>query len=205
MRLNLGCGSQVVDGWINVDYSLGARMTKIPGFAALNRHLRLFDLRWDPRVELHDLRRTFPWNSNSAAVVYSSHTLEHMTREEGRRFLQECLRVLTPGGTIRILVPDLSLLVMDYVRRATRAEDFLEGIGVLFGTGKLGWKRRLAPFIEFPHLCMYDWQALFRILSDIGFVGVTQRAGFDSAIAQIEVIELKERTDRALIVEGNKG
>jgi len=30
MKLNLGCGNQVVEGWVNVDYALGARFAKIP-------------------------------------------------------------------------------------------------------------------------------------------------------------------------------
>ena len=30
MKVNLGCGDRVVDGWTNVDYALGARLTRVP-------------------------------------------------------------------------------------------------------------------------------------------------------------------------------
>jgi len=79
VKLNLGCGAQVVDGWINVDYGLGARMANIPWFKLINRRLHLFDMDWDPRIFIHDLRRPFPWNNESVDVIYSSHTLEHFS------------------------------------------------------------------------------------------------------------------------------
>src|SRR5262245_9201104 len=36
LKVNLGCGSRTPTGWINVDYSMGARFAKIPLWAALN-------------------------------------------------------------------------------------------------------------------------------------------------------------------------
>jgi translation initiation factor 1 (eIF-1/SUI1) len=30
LKLHLGCGTNVVEGWINIDYSLGAHLAKIP-------------------------------------------------------------------------------------------------------------------------------------------------------------------------------
>lgn len=107
MKLNLGCGAQVVEGWVNVDYSLGARFMKVPLFRAVNRKLRFFNIDWDNRIYLHDLTRPFPWPEASVDAAYSSHTLEHLSRDAGRRFLGECHRVLRRGGIVRILVPDL--------------------------------------------------------------------------------------------------
>ncbi len=82
-RLNIGCGAQVVDGWVNVDYAIGARLSKIPLFTALNRMVGIFNVRWDPRILIHDLRKPLPFKSNSVYVVYLSHTLEHLNREDG--------------------------------------------------------------------------------------------------------------------------
>lgn len=115
MKLNLGCGSQVPDGWINVDYALGARFSKIPLFAAINRKLGLFNLDWNEEIYLHDLTTIFPWADSTIDVVYSSHTLEHFTREEGHNFLAECHRVLRENGIIRIVVPDLRHVVVEYL------------------------------------------------------------------------------------------
>jgi len=65
MKLNLGCGSQVVDGWVNVDYALGARFMKIPFFRSLNRKVKIFNLDWNDKIFLHDLTRKFPWADSS--------------------------------------------------------------------------------------------------------------------------------------------
>ena len=59
IKLNLGCGMQVVKGWINVDYSLGARLLKFRFFRLLNKKLNIFKVNWDSRIFIHDLLKTF--------------------------------------------------------------------------------------------------------------------------------------------------
>lgn len=203
MKLNLGCGENVPSGWVNVDYSLGARLTKIPFFGAVNRKIKLFNIDWDERIVLHDLRRPFPWAEASADVVYSSHTLEHLRKEEGRAFLAECHRVLRPAGIIRIVVPDLEALVRAYTEGRTPADDFVSGLGVLYDTSMNPLKTRLYPLIQFPHKCMYDTRRLLQILSELGFEAAPREA-FDSDIDDIEQIEIASRTEGAVIVEGRK-
>lgn len=201
IKLNLGCGTQVPEGWINVDYSLGSRFAKIPFFRSINRKLKLFDLDWNQRIYLHDLTRKFPWEDGSVDVVYSSHTLEHFTREQGRLFLTECYRVLKRNGIIRIVVPDLQHIIGEYIEGRLLAEDFVEKLGVLCGNSKHSIKKRLAWFIEFSHKCMYDTKTILRILGQIGF-NATSRNPFDSKIEDIKIIETEERTKNAVIVEG---
>lgn len=203
MKLNLGCGSQVPSGWVNVDYALGARLARLPLFRVLNRKLHLFRMEWDDRIFIHNLTKGFPWGECTAEIVYSSHTLEHMSREQGREFLRQCHRVLKPGGKIRIVVPDLSVFVSRYLNGEIQAENFVEDLGVLYTAEEGGLKSRLAPFIQYPHKCMYDTPALKRILAELGFEA-RERNPFDSDIDNIESIELESRTRDAVIVEGVK-
>jgi SAM-dependent methyltransferase len=42
---------------------------------------------------------------NSASLIYCAHTLEHLTEEKTHIFLKECVRILKPGGIMRIAVP----------------------------------------------------------------------------------------------------
>jgi SAM-dependent methyltransferase len=203
MKLNLGCGSRVLPGWVNADYALGARLAKWPLFGAVNRRLGLFDLDWHPDIVIHDLTRPFPWAAGSAEVVYSSHTLEHFTRDDGRRFLTECYRVLRPGGVLRIVVPDLRHEVQRYLDGELRAEDFVENLYVIFRRSANPLKTALGPWLQFPHKCMYDTPRLVAILRELGF-DAGARAAFDSAIADIRAIELPDRTTHAVIVEGRK-
>jgi len=203
MKLNLGCGSQVPDGWVNVDYAPGARLTKIPFFRAFNRKLKLFDLDWNEKIYIHDLTKAFPWANSTIDIVYSSHALEHLSREDGRMFLAECHRVLHKNGIIRIVVPDLRHDVVEYIEGRIQADDFVEKLGVLFRNSSNALKNCLSPFIQFPHKCMYDSPRLLGILSEIGF-DAANRAAFESEISNIQAIELKERTENAVIVEGRK-
>jgi predicted SAM-dependent methyltransferase len=51
--------------------------------------------------------------------------LEHLDRQGALTFLQEARRVLRPGGTLRIAVPDISLKVAAYVAHKD-ADAFVE-------------------------------------------------------------------------------
>jgi len=201
--LNLGCGDCTPHGWENVDYAFGARLTRLPGFSALNRRLRLFNLDWDQRIRLHDLRKPLPWQSGSVQAVYSSHTLEHLSREQGRRLIEEAFRVLMPGGILRIVVPDLAQMVRDYTSGTVAADYFLDHLGVLTANGDGSAKEYLEPLISFPHKCMYDQETLLTLFGDCGF-NATPRSHLDSDIPDIGDIETAERTHHAVVVEGTK-
>jgi SAM-dependent methyltransferase len=203
VKLNLGCAGQVVDGWINVDYALGARLAKIPFLRVLNRKLRLFDLDWDQRIYLHDLSKPFPWADNTIDIVYSSHALEYFSRDDGRKFIAECYRVLRKDGILRLVQHDLRYIVVEYIEGRIRADNFLEHLGVRYGSNKSVLKDRLAPFIQFPLRCIYDAPTLLQILGQAGF-DVAIKAPFESAIGDIRNVELQGRTEHAIIIEGRR-
>ncbi|AOS45748.1 hypothetical protein Verru16b_02835 [Lacunisphaera limnophila] len=102
-KLNIGCGHRALPGWTNVDF------VSVPGL-----------------VQAHDLREPLPFAAGSFALVYHSHVLEHLDRDGARRLLQECHRVLQPGGLLRVVVPDLEQKARLYLEKlelaATRSE-----------------------------------------------------------------------------------
>lgn len=202
MRLNLGCGSQFIDGWTNVDYSLGARLSRLPivgKFAS-----ELFHTKWDSRIFIHDLTRPFPWKGESIDYVYSSHTLEHLDRATGQFLLCECYRVMKRGAVIRIVVPDLEEIVKRYVTGELPAENFLEELYVLSDISpKSHLKRLVLPYLRFPHQCMYDYASMRRSFEKAGF-SFEQREFANSSIPNIEKFEIKERTIGAVVAEGVK-
>ncbi len=198
-KLNLGCGGQTPEGWINVDYAWGAKIAKVP---IINR-FGLTNLKWDKKIKLYNLQKKFPWESDSIDVIYSSHTLEHFTRKDGFRFLKECHRVLKNGGIIRILVPDLKAFTLEYINGKMRADLFIENLLVLYPESKNFINKIFIPFISSPHKCMYDTQTLIDILESIGFKAM-EKKGFDSLITDIKSIELPTRIESSVIVEGIK-
>lgn len=91
-RLNLGCGDVFLPSWANFDFV--AR---------------------PPHVVRHDLRTRLPLPDAACAVVYHSHVLEHFDPAEAQAFLAECLRVLQPGGILRVVIPDLEQKARHYL------------------------------------------------------------------------------------------
>jgi SAM-dependent methyltransferase len=92
-RLNLGCGSCFHEDWVNVDYA--------------------------PRGEgviRHNLIHPLAFADGSFTVVYHSHVLEHFPHAFAPVFLTECHRLLSPGGILRIAVPDLEMIARLYLK-----------------------------------------------------------------------------------------
>jgi SAM-dependent methyltransferase len=203
MKIDLGCGPHPPEGWTGVDNAVGARLAKIPLFPWLNSRLHLFRSDWDPRIRLHDLRRPLPWGDDSVDVIYSSHTLEHLSRDEGRAFLGECHRVLRHGGPIRLVVPDVRVIIEDYLGGRLGADELLDSLGV-FSESRGGWlKRRLSPRMQYLHRCMYDHPTLQAAMAQAGFEA-TMRRPLESDIEDIQVVESESRSARAVIMEGRK-
>lgn len=204
LKINLGCGSHIPNGWVNVDYALGAWVAKLPVFSIINKKFKIINFDWSEKIFMHDLRKKFPWEDNSVDVVYSSHTLEHLSKSEGQHFLTECHRVLKPNGIIRIIVPDLRAIANKYMQGEIPADEMLDELYVSYESPNDGvLKQKLAPFIRFPHKCMYDTPTLLRIMSEIGFE-VASKHAFESEIDDVRMIEHSDRTDEAVIIEGKK-
>ncbi len=205
IKLHLGCGTVVVDGWINVDYSLGARLSKIPTFRYFNKKLKLFDVEWKGNIFLHDLTKKLPWKDNSVDYIYCSHTLEHFTKDDGRYLLSEIYRVLKKGGLTRIIVPDLGIIIDKFNKKEIMAEDLVNCLEVFERqtktTSKI--KKIFNKLYQFPHRCMYTEDRLTHIMSEIKF-SVTPKKYLESNIESIEEIESEERTKNAIVAEGIK-
>lgn len=94
----------------------------------------------DYRADLHCL----PFATGEFDIVFSSHTLEHFSREETDRVLDEWIRVLKPGGEFRIVVPNIAwvanqlvdLVQPDDLQNPTQTGFTLEGdiLNVLYGS-----------------------------------------------------------------------
>ncbi len=61
-----------------------------------------------------------PLDSGSVDAIYASHVFEHISIYRCPRVLAECHRVLTVGGTIRIIVPDVATSIANYVAKNDR-------------------------------------------------------------------------------------
>lgn len=60
----------------------------------------------EPADVVTDLRNPFPWSDGEVDEIYAHDVLEHLPQIHG---LNECWRVLKPGGLLDIAVPALTL------------------------------------------------------------------------------------------------
>jgi predicted SAM-dependent methyltransferase len=93
--LNVGCGSHFVSSeeWTNLDF-----------------------VSTSEQVIAHNLLNGIPFPDNSFDLVYHSHVLEHFSKEDGKKLIKECFRVLKPGGVIRIAIPNLEEIAKNYLK-----------------------------------------------------------------------------------------
>ncbi|MBU3663542.1 MAG: methyltransferase domain-containing protein [Bacteroidetes bacterium] len=97
--LNIGCGSRYHSAFENIDVNPA-----------------------HPSIIKHNVKKGLPFPANSFEAVYHSHVLEHLPSEKGKAMLEECFKVLQPGGVIRIAVPDLEKMVRFYLSQLDQAD-----------------------------------------------------------------------------------
>lgn len=85
MRLNLGAGTKVIPGYINVDR------------ARLDTTDQVWDLDHDG---------PWPWDTSTIDRIEAAHIFEHVWFPI--HFMTEAHRVLVPGGRLHLLTPDVS-------------------------------------------------------------------------------------------------
>ena len=57
-----------------------------------------------------DITKPLPYGDNTVDKIRAEHVCEHVTGPEFLRFLDECYRILKPGGRIRLCMPVLTNL-----------------------------------------------------------------------------------------------
>jgi predicted SAM-dependent methyltransferase len=168
LKLNLGCGGNLLYGYLNIGFEDG---------------------RPDSDIYLnHDLSKSIPANDNSVDVIYNCHFLEHLNYQEGIQFLCNSHLAMKEGAIMRILVPDLELWCIKYLQHdraflddyrnsylgdsyPTDASIFM---GMLHNHGhKMGW----------------DYETLEYWLHKIGFRNIQQTKYRESLLPDIDKLE----------------
>lgn len=65
-----------------------------------------------------------PYGDGVADFILCEHCVEHQNCAQGFHFMQECHRILKPGGTLRLCVP-----ILDRIQDANHCRDLITGHG----------------------------------------------------------------------------
>jgi hypothetical protein len=190
-----GCGLCAPAGWLNFDASARLRLERMPLSGTVLR--KTVGAIFPQNVLQGDIVYGLPVRNNSAAAVYSSHCLEHISRSDIPRALTNTFRMLQDGGVFRLIVPDLEWRALRYVAAlkssSMPADEFLEAC-------HLGERVRPRTWVDFirdrykrsDHLWMYDFPTMKELLESAGFSRV-RRCKFgdanDPMFAKVEDID----------------
>lgn len=115
VKLHLGCGRNTLAGWLNADLH-GWRLNTGGGRDANRAKERV--------LSINVGTTPLPLPDGSCELVYTSHMLEHLIHPaQTRLVMEEVHRVLAPGGTVRIVVPDAAVWLKGYVQEDVRFFD----------------------------------------------------------------------------------
>jgi predicted SAM-dependent methyltransferase len=168
-KLHVGCGSNVLKGWLNTD---------------LNPSRKIVFL---------DAKKRLPFNDQTFDYVFSEHLIEHLEYQDGERFLRECHRILKPGGKTRLSTPNLCFLIELYNNDKTGLQEryirwavdtFLPNVGIYQDTFVIN-----NFFRNWGHEFIYDSKVLHNMLLKCGFVNITSCKVGESYDENLRVIE----------------
>jgi predicted SAM-dependent methyltransferase len=138
--LHLGCGQRRIGGFVNIDLNHGRAVDYVCSITRL------------------------PCRSNSVERIESYHVFEHLRQGSVAGALQEWFRVLRPGGSMVMELPDFDADIREYMAGN------LERLFSIFGRDR------------FPgdiHYFGYNFGRVAALLSDAGFVRVREEAPQD--------------------------
>lgn len=155
MKINVGCGSRVKDGWVNCDLAHNPDAPREPDILCDARHI--------------------PLDDGVADEVMAIHLLEHFYVWEAYDALREWWRLLRPGGRLVLELPDLEKCCRNILNGVREKAPGQLGMWGLYGD----------PRLENPLMChRWAWtpKSLKSALGEVGFVSVaTERPQFHPA------------------------
>jgi predicted SAM-dependent methyltransferase len=173
--LDVGCGPNTRPENINLDYS------------------------WHPGIDICcDITRGLLLPDRYVRGIFTEHCLEHIPLAATKRLLSEFFRVLQPGGSVRIVVPDLDIYV-ESLRTGTPAPyadlDRVDGIY----TPAMSLNRIM---YDHGHRFIYDFTTLKALLDAAGFSDVRKCAFGRGATSML--FDSPSRAPESLYVEAGK-
>lgn len=133
MKLHVGCGNVILPGWTNLD------IEELPGVDIVD-----------------DITTLTKIPDNSCDIIYASHVLEHVGRNEFEDVIRIWNKKLKKNGTLRIAVPDFEKIIIWY----QRTKYIIDIVGLVSGGQKTKYDY---------HKMIYDKKSLTEILLKMGF------------------------------------
>jgi SAM-dependent methyltransferase len=175
-RLNWGCGAHVAPDWINSD------------------------VKDEPGVDLvADIKQGLPLETGSIDCAVSIHALPEFSYPDLVPVLEELRRVLAPGATLRLALPDLRRGIDAYL--AEDQDYFKVGREEVASLGG----RFIVQMLWYGYSrTLFTPDFALELLHRAGFADASECAFGVTASGVAEIVELDNREDESFFVEGRK-
>ena len=175
--LNIGCGPNPNPKYINLDYDWAAPI----------------DICWDIT------KKPYPLADASLEGIYTEHCLEHIGLADFEMNVKEFYRLLSPGGTVRIIMPDGEMYFDIYHKR--KNGEFIKMPHE--GTYISPMARINGLFRNHGHQFIYDYNTVQLILARNGFKDIKKEAFMNGRDNRL-LIDTEWRSDESLYVEATR-
>lgn len=149
LRINMGCGRRVLDGYFNIDIAHDEKAPRVP------------DL-------LCDITQGIPLPDSCAIELLAVHVVEHFFVWDVDKVLTEWARLLAKGGKLIIEMPDLIKCCENIIKHKTHGGKHPDQLGRF---GLYGDPRLENPYML--HKWLYTPQEVIQMLKTHGFTKVS--------------------------------
>jgi SAM-dependent methyltransferase len=186
--LQVGCGDRHIKDFLNTDH-FGVKKL-------------VFNV---------DIRYPLPFDDARWKGIFAHHVVEHISLEKARMFFREARRCLSPGGTLRVVVPDVEKFIRLYSLPAGERVKALEAIIPLehlvsvdprTAMGFVNWATYSSAFNE--HRFSWDFETMSGELRNCEFSAVLRSECGQSTDPKMSNIDTPHWADHSLYVEALK-
>jgi predicted SAM-dependent methyltransferase len=145
VRLHVGCGSRILEDYINCDY-----------------------IAWNPKIIEYDITKPLSLDNNTVDEILSVHVIEHIPRHFIISIFIEWYRVLKPNGFVAVEWPDLLKVCKEIINNP---DCFWSNNDELI---KRTLRSIYSDFTKYPSLEMvhkwgYSAESMIRLFKTVGY------------------------------------
>jgi hypothetical protein len=166
--MNFGCGPFAPPGYLNVDGSLTVLVAHLPVPAVLCGAKRNYVRAIRAGRVKYGIASRLRVGEATLDGFYASHVLEHVPRKQCIELLRRVRTWLKPTGLLRVVLPDLRLLIDKYMHGEIDADLFVSKMHTAID-GMSAWKVILSR--DF-HRWMYDSTSFTSILKNLDYTEI---------------------------------
>lgn len=194
VNLYVGCGHHRMKGFTHVEINI-AKQFKKGGDVG-------------PPEIMADITKKIPLADKSVDIIYSNETLEHLTYQELINHFLECHRLIKIGGYVRMVVPDMDIMIKNYISKdenleiAKKESEISPFLPVENHTDLF-----ISRVLYHDHYYLHNYDTLSRALKKTGFSKIKQVGPGETSYKEVSEELFKAEKDTLkfnLIIEAER-